>query len=257
MMILVETIRFHRKETLKSALQRKKSTMKSRIGKIDEGDETTDVEDHSRKKASTANKKKRAGGGGHKKRPQTVQAQFVSTAPMVEASIMDLEQKFATLGFSSDNDGDDESELARRTPAWHDTINWGHSSPLGNELYGNSFDDNNRPSVSRANVWGSMDGAEIGEFAMSLSLDDGFPAITPSVQVDIDEKIDRHLQLMEQRAMTASTAVSTRAKKGGNGKKSTPLTSASMVDLHGGDLSAAEFIRPNTASQFPSWHYED
>lgn len=263
------------KDTIKNILKRKKSVSSkknsNKIDKIDENDETSDEENsyQIKQKASTANKKRRQG-GGEKKRPQTVEARFVSTAPMAHAGIMDLEEKFATLGFGSDNDGDDESDMIKaRTPAWHDSINWGHSSPLGNELYGNSFDDNNRPSVSRANLWGSMDGAAIGEFAMSVSLEDAFPDVTSSLQADIDEQIDKQVQLFEKRAITASSTTRSAGvisleqdgmNNNGN-KKNRPLTSASMVDLHGdggtATIQPTDFVRPNTAAQFPSWHYED
>merc|ERR1711907_587828 len=195
------------KETLKNVLKKKKAIQKNEIGKIDEEDETSDDNSKPRKIATAVRKQRVDGGGTKKNRPHTVQAHFVSTAPMADASIMDLEQKFASLGFGSDNDGDDEREPPK-TPAWHDSINWGHSSPLGNELYGNSFDDNNRPSVSRANLWGSMEGAEIGEFAMSLSFDDRFPTVTASTQKDLDDEVERQIIKIEQRAATAFASIS-------------------------------------------------
>ena len=48
-----------------------------------------------------------------------------------------------------------------------------------------------------------MEGAEIGEFAMSLSLDEGFPTMTSSTQKDLDEEVERQILKIEQRAATA------------------------------------------------------
>merc|ERR1712139_729116 len=249
-----------KKETLKNALKKKKKVKKNSFSKIDENDEGSDEDGQRKKKPNTTDRRQRKknksaeSGGGHKGRPHTV-----STVSMANPNIMDLEQKFAQFGFGSDNDGDDESV---KPPEWHNSINWGHSSPLGNELYGNSFDDNNRPSVSRANMWGSMDGVEIGEFAMSLSLEDGFPAFTPSLQADINDKLGEK----EQRAATAFAAFSngggvghessSAKSKGGIRPFTSSNSSAELVRGGGGGLKSTDDNRPNTAAKFPSWHYD-
>ena len=109
-----------------------------------------------------------------------------------------------------------------------------------------------------------MDGVEIGEFAMSLSLEDGFPAFTPSLQADINDKLGEK----EQRAATAFAAFS---NGGGVGHESSsakfkggirPFTSSnSSAELvrgggGGGGLKSTDDNRPNTAAKFPSWHYD-
>lgn len=210
------------------------------------------------------------------KKVVTVKAQRLHTAPvtMASATIIDLGAKFSKLGMS-DNDGDNEFEdfdgRARpSTQGWHtETVNWGHTSELGNSLYGNSFDDNNRPSVSRANAWASMEmeinlgsSIDIGEAGMSTSILDNnlaFPSITPSLQSEINRARTAGAQGMIARSggggrvMTASAA-SLPMGRGKRDNKNRPLTSASVSDLQ---VGADGVSRPSTASQFPSWHYQD
>ena len=110
-------------------------------------------------------------------------------------------------------------------------------------------------------MWGSMDGVEIGEFAMSLSLEDGFPAFTPSLQADINDKLGEK----EQRAATAFAAFSSggrvghessSASKGGIRPFTSSNSSAELVRGGGGGLKSTDDNRPNTAAKFPSWHYD-
>ena len=89
------------------------------------------------------------------------------------------------------------------------------------------------------------------------------------MQLQQQWRANLHPQLFEKRAITASSTTRSAGvisleqdgmNNNGN-KKNRPLTSASMVDLHGdggtATIQPTDFVRPNTAAQFPSWHYED